>query len=363
MCRRRHSRARARRRPRRRIPPPRRTNRWARRSRPASLPSLDEVARGVPVIGFGAIGTGGAHARRLRPRQQRHAVPDAVQPAVRAHAALRAVLPRARLRAVGAVGAGLAGRAVRPSDPNPPSGARGGAAPHGAANVADLRAFVRGGLGLHGSEPRRHRRPLRSGPRSRASGCARTGRITWSRRLVAVDGPNHGIINCSPSPQNYYAAPAAGGSTPTAPCAGRGVRRTPLMAALNTGDETPGPTSTLTLVNTDTSFVYFDQAGGPFRRSPPEDREGQPHDFSRSADWRATVNVGLTGQGSYGARRHGPSRDQQLARELGHHVRRVDRPAATPAPVRGRRRPPCLHASASRRASPRRSCGRDRAGT
>ena len=24
------------------------------------------------------------------------------------------------------------------------------------------------------------------------------------RRLVAIDGPNHGIINCSPVPANYY---------------------------------------------------------------------------------------------------------------------------------------------------------------
>jgi hypothetical protein len=34
------------------------------------------------------------------------------------------------------------------------------------------------------------------------------------RRFVAIDGPNHGIINCSPSPANFYQLPASGGFTP-----------------------------------------------------------------------------------------------------------------------------------------------------
>lgn len=34
------------------------------------------------------------------------------------------------------------------------------------------------------------------------------------RRLVAIDGPNHGIIDCSPSAGNYRWAPALGGLTP-----------------------------------------------------------------------------------------------------------------------------------------------------
>ena len=34
------------------------------------------------------------------------------------------------------------------------------------------------------------------------------------RRFIAVDGANHGIINCSPSPLNYYQLTAFGGFTP-----------------------------------------------------------------------------------------------------------------------------------------------------
>ena len=34
------------------------------------------------------------------------------------------------------------------------------------------------------------------------------------RSLVAIDGPNHGIINCSPNPLNYWQQPANDGFTP-----------------------------------------------------------------------------------------------------------------------------------------------------
>ena len=34
------------------------------------------------------------------------------------------------------------------------------------------------------------------------------------RRLVAIVGPNHGIIDCSPSPSNYFQQAAFGGFTP-----------------------------------------------------------------------------------------------------------------------------------------------------
>jgi hypothetical protein len=34
------------------------------------------------------------------------------------------------------------------------------------------------------------------------------------RRFVAIDGPNHGIINCSPSPSNCYQLAMFGGFTP-----------------------------------------------------------------------------------------------------------------------------------------------------
>ena len=52
--------------------------------------------------------------------------------------------------------------------------------------------------------------------------------------LVAIDGPNHGIINCSPDPANYFQAPAAGGFVPTSEvCAELGSPNTPFLKLLN----------------------------------------------------------------------------------------------------------------------------------
>src|SRR3954465_5587910 len=50
------------------------------------------------------------------------------------------------------------------------------------------------------------------------------------RRLVAIDGPNHGIISCSPDPANYWAAPSLGGFTPDNPGGpGDGPAHTPVL--------------------------------------------------------------------------------------------------------------------------------------
>ena len=82
-----------------------------------------------------------------------------------------------------------------------------------AANVPDLRRFVRAvlaftrakridivGHSLGVTLAREWMRQDEAGP--------------LVRRMVAIDGPNHGIINCSPDPANYWQAPAAGGFTP-----------------------------------------------------------------------------------------------------------------------------------------------------
>lgn len=98
------------------------------------------------------------------------------------------------------------------------------------------------------------------------------------RRLVAVDGPNHGIINCSPNPMNFWQQ--VGGFTPdSAVCQEYGSDRTPLLSVLNGGDETPGPTEYLAIVNVDASFVYMDRQDGVVPPVPAEDRDGNPHDF------------------------------------------------------------------------------------
>ncbi len=120
------------------------------------------------------------------------------------------------------------------------------------------------------------------------------------RALVGVDGPNHGIINCSPDPGNYFAHDALGGFNPdSAICREYGSPKTPLLRRLNKGDETPGPTTYLMIVNSDQSFVYFAEQDGVFPPAPEQDRAGNPHDFSRSARLKGATNVEVAGQWIY----------------------------------------------------------------
>ena len=169
-----------------------------------------------------------------------------------------------------------------------------------AANVPDLRRFVRAVLAYTGSKE------VDIVGHSLGVTIARE----WMRqdeayrtvrRLVAIDGPNHGIINCSPNPLNYWQAPALGGFTPTSEvCAELGSPNTPFLKRLNRGDETPGPTRYFVIRNADTSFVYFALADGPFIAPvPAEDSFGKPNDFSRSAELRGARQLDLTGQGAY----------------------------------------------------------------
>jgi len=120
------------------------------------------------------------------------------------------------------------------------------------------------------------------------------------RRLVAIDGPNHGIINCSPNPANYFQLPAQGGFTPASEvCVELGSPDTPFLRRLNRGDDTPGPTQYLVIRNADTSFVYFALQDGVIPPVPAEDSFGKPTDFSRSAELRGARQIDLTGQGVY----------------------------------------------------------------
>lgn len=137
------------------------------------------------------------------------------------------------------------------------------------------------------------------------------------RRLVAIDGPNHGIINCSPSPLNYWQAPSLGGFTPTsAICVELGSPDTPFLQRLNRtakdrddddgddrdGRETPrGSVDVLVIRNADTGFVYFPTQDGVLAGVPAIDSFGTPTDFSGSARIRGAREVNLTGQGIYDA--------------------------------------------------------------
>ncbi len=124
------------------------------------------------------------------------------------------------------------------------------------------------------------------------------------RHLVTIASPHHGIINCSPSPLNYFALPALGGFTPdSAVCVELGAADTPFLERLNR-NEAKGPAKYLALRNADADFVYISAPDGPFFPAvPAQDRNGNAHDFAASpalAGKRAT-NVALTGQGAYDA--------------------------------------------------------------
>ena len=168
------------------------------------------------------------------------------------------------------------------------------------ANVPDLRAFVRAvrrytgakrvdivGHSLGGTLAREWMRQDRAYHRV--------------RHLVTIDSPHHGIVNCSPSPLNYFQLPALGGFTPdSAICREYGAADTPFLLTLNRR-ETRGPTLYLALRNADTSFVYFSKQDGVFAPVPAEDRLGRPHDFAGSAmlHGRRAVNVDFVGQGAF----------------------------------------------------------------
>ena len=119
------------------------------------------------------------------------------------------------------------------------------------------------------------------------------------RRLVAIDGPNHGIINCSPSPLNYWQLPGLGGFTPaSALCQELGSPNTPFLQRLN-HREARGSTPVLVIRNADTGFVYFPTQDGVLAGVPAIDAYGVPTDFSHSASLEGAEEMALTGQGAY----------------------------------------------------------------
>jgi pimeloyl-ACP methyl ester carboxylesterase len=170
------------------------------------------------------------------------------------------------------------------------------------ANVPDLRRFVRAVLAFTGA------RQVDIVGHSLGVTLARE----WMRQdeaddvvrhLVAIDGPNGGIINCSPLAANFWQLPSLGGFTPGSEvCQELGSPNTPFLRLLNgrgEHEDRDSRTQILVIRNADTSFVYFPLQDGVLSPVPAVDSYGKPNDFSRSATIKGARQIDLTGQGVY----------------------------------------------------------------
>ena len=265
---------------------------------PANFPVILDASLGTPLLGFGAAGTVTrtpvvfVHGNNDTP------FPTACNPYGRVQAFAQFLADNgyapSELWAVGYQG--------DQCDLLADQTHRSGPAHTTTANVPDVRAFVLAVLRYTGARQVdlvAHslgsvivREWLRQHPEE--------GRFV--RRFVAIDGANHGIINCSPDPVlNYWQDPSLGGFTPTsAVCEELGSPNSAFLKRLNKGQEAPGPgKDTLVIRNADTSFVYFPKQDGVFAPVPAVDSNGQPTDFSRSASLKGARELDLVNQGIY----------------------------------------------------------------
>jgi pimeloyl-ACP methyl ester carboxylesterase len=263
---------------------------------PANFPVIEDTSLGKPVIGFGAAGTVSRTPVIFLHGNNDTPFATLCNPYGRMQA-LAQYLADNGYATSELWGLGYQGdQCDLPGDPT----LRSRIAHTNAANVPDLRRFVRAVLAYTGA------REVDIVGHSLGVTLARE----WMRqdnanrqvrRFVAIDGPNQGIINCSPSAANYWQAAANGGFTPdSAVCEELGSPHTPFLQLLNgRGGENEAPTRVLVIRNADTSFVYFPLQDGFIAPVPAIDSFGQPTDFSRSARLRGAREIALTGQGAF----------------------------------------------------------------
>jgi len=262
---------------------------------PAGFPVINDASTGQPLIGFGAAGTVTRTPVILVHGNNDTPYATACNPYGNMHELAQDLAHRGYALSE-LWGLGYQGdQCDLLTDPTHRS-----AEPHtAAANVADLRRFVNAVLAYT------HAREVDIVGHSLGVIVAREwlrqdeSAARKVRRMVAIDGPNHGIINCSPSPLNYFQQDANGGFTPeSALCRELGSPRTPFLKRLNTGpNERADDIDVLVIRNADTSFVYFSKQDGVFPAVPAIDSFGIPTNFSHSASLRGAREIDLTGQG------------------------------------------------------------------
>jgi pimeloyl-ACP methyl ester carboxylesterase len=265
---------------------------------PADFPKIEDASlTGKNVLGFGAAGTATRTPVILLHGNNDTPFPTACNPFGRMQALAQHLADHGYATSE-LWGLGYEGDQCDLSDPT----RRSSIAHTHAANVPDLRRFVRAVLAYTGA------RQVDIVGHSMGATLARE----WMRqdeaypvvrRLVSIDGPHHGIINCSPDPANYFQLPGLGGFTPSAElCQEVGSPDTPFLRLLNGpggSRETMGPTRVLAIRNADVSFVYFPLQDGIFAPVPAIDSYGKPTDFSKSASLQGGREIALTGQGAH----------------------------------------------------------------
>lgn len=266
---------------------------------PADFPVIEDASLGKPVIGFGAAGPVGRVPVIFLHGNNDTPFPTACNPVYGHIQRLAQYLADNGYSPGELWGLGYQGDRC---DVNADQTQRSRIAHTNQANVPDLRRFVREVLKYTGAKQ------VDIVGHSLGVTLAREWMrqdVAWPlvRRFVAIDGPNHGIINCSPNLANYFQLPSQGAFTPSAEvCQELGSPDTPFLRLLNG----PGgilealPLQTLVIRNGDASFVYIAVQDGPFIPPvPAEDSFGKPTDFSKSPRLKGARDLVLTGQGAY----------------------------------------------------------------
>ena len=273
---------------------------------PSDFPVIINPYLGVPVLGFGASGkthralrSGSSH---LFAWEQRHAFRDRLQ-SVRLYPQSCPIFSQQRIRSEPVMGSGIPGRPMRPHKPVRPTNQE--------SLTARLRQFHCCAQFVHAVMKSTGARQVDIVAHSLGVTVAREwmfqdNAYNMVRSLVAIEGPNHGIIDCSPDPLNFFQLPADGGFIPTsAVCDEYGKEDTQLLTTLNAAGEAPGPTRYLVLRNIfraspeSGDFVYLSAPDGFFPAVPAEDSTGAPHDFSDSALLAGAPHMDFVGQGQF----------------------------------------------------------------